>query len=410
MWRSLEAAWEQDESEGLHARCPSTCKLQSLKPPCGACREYVEHLLCLLHDDVHSCKQYLDDSDASRSSTLERRSEESVGIRDFRQLVEELRMRAQESSLVCRRLGEENEALQSIVLMEKSAREEALLEFVRAHEELARESKRRSDAELELMEVKSELAALRREQEEQSRELEGMKRQVEQGEESMRAWQSKVAMAMMDMAEELEAIKKDHEEEVGEARRRLEELEGVVEEEAEQSRRLQGQLEMLLVEMVGDVEALESMVEEIAAENVTRRREHEQLARRQEEKVEQVERLERCLVWSCEELQALLAEAQGVREEISLIQDDRDRNCRRAEELERGWSESQQLVRAQEEEKERLTREVETLRGIVAKMDENYGDLYEAANRKFDEHEEEMSEIFRILQRMNGSWEGTRGL
>ena len=32
------------------------------------------------------------------------------------------------------------------------------------------------------MEVKSELAALRREQEEQWRELEGMKRQVEQGE------------------------------------------------------------------------------------------------------------------------------------------------------------------------------------------------------------------------------------
>ena len=138
MWRSLEAAWEQNDSEGLHARCPSTCKLQALKTPCGECREYLEHLLCLLHDDVYSCKQYLDDTDASRSSTLERRSEESVGIRDFRQLVEELRQRAQESSLVCRRLGEENAALQSIVLMEKSAREEALLEFVRAHEELAR--------------------------------------------------------------------------------------------------------------------------------------------------------------------------------------------------------------------------------------------------------------------------------
>eukprot|EP00960_Hanusia_phi_P010249 299509-Hanusia_phi.AAC.1 len=138
MWTSLEAVWEGDDSTGIHTSCSPSCNLHALKPPCEACCDYLEHVLSLLHDDILTCQHELDETGASRSSTLERRSQDAVCVGDVRRAVEEVRRGARESSLVCRKLREENQVLQSIVMMEKTAREEALEDFVRAHEELAR--------------------------------------------------------------------------------------------------------------------------------------------------------------------------------------------------------------------------------------------------------------------------------
>eukprot|EP00960_Hanusia_phi_P010250 299509-Hanusia_phi.AAC.2 len=156
----------------------------------------------------------------------------------------------------------------------------------------------------------------------------------------------------------------------------------------------QEQVAVLLLEVVEDVNGLERMVDEIAAENRDK-------LRRNREVVQRAKSVGEYLLRFSGEMIHLQTEAEDIRREICSMQQTQVQLACRAAELERDLSAGVEIIRSQEEDKQQLQGETESLREIVMRMDQNYRELYEAANRKLDEHEDEKGEIFRMLQQMH---------